>query len=866
MLYIEQAASEREPGLMSIRSRALSRGSLAGESELVRLRRAVTRLEGAEKLQRALFAIADVAGSDLDMSEMLRRLHQIVGDLMYAENLYIALYDADTDTINFIHFVDVACVPGPSLNTPLPLASIERGLTWYLVREGRPLRGDHATMQRQVSGPLHVRGVDSKDFLGVPMLDGNDARGALVVQSYDQPNRFSASDQALLSFVASHVLTALQRKQAHQELERAVSARTAELAEANRILIGEVSERQRGERLQRALYRIAELASGSGSMNDFFRDVHAIVGDLINARNFYIALPSDDGSELQFPYYVDKHEASRPPRALGNGLTEHVLRTGKPLLGRKEEVEDLMAEGVLQAQGPSSLFWLGAPLLCAGKALGVVAVQSYSPKVRYTERDMELLVFVSYQIANSLERRRASESLRVANAELEHRVAERTQELRKQIAVRERIEARLKHEVMHDALTGLPNRQYLLDRLHRLLARFRREPSRQFAVLFMDVDRFKLINDSVGHHAGDEVLKEVARRLSAQLREPDVIARLGGDEFAVLLEDVPSAEGVARRADRLLQAMDAPMMISGKRLFVSSSIGIALCERTDATAEDLLRNADAAMYRAKAKGRQRFELFDERQHHDALRVLDLQNELRVGIAEQQFEPYFQPIVSLADHTVLGYEALMRWQHPEHGLLTPSSFLKVAEDADSIESMDWQVYEQACAALARYSGFDGFLALNVAPRHFRQPEFGIRLLELISRRGLRPEQICLEITEGSLIEDPERTGRLLRHLRDAGVGLALDDFGTGYSSLGYLHRFPLTTLKVDRSFVAGLDDPSDSASAAVVRTVLALAGSLGLTVVAEGIETQAQRQVLADMGCGLGQGFLLGRPGALPTGR
>jgi diguanylate cyclase (GGDEF)-like protein len=475
---------------------------------------------------------------------------------------------------------------------------------------------------------------------------------------------------------------------------------------------------------------------------------------------------------------------------------------------------------------------------------------------------MELLVFVSYQIASSLERRRAGESLRIANAELEHRVAERTRELSEEIAVRERVEARLKHEVRHDALTGLPNRQYLLDRLKRLLARFRRNSSRGFAVLLIDVDRFKLINDSVGHHAGDEVLKEVAARLSQQLREPDIMARLGGDEFALLLEDIADVDEVVRIARRLLRTMEEPTMVGGRRLHVSLSIGVALCDSPRATAEDLLRNADTAMYRAKANGRQRFELFDERLQDDALRVLDLENDLRVAIAEQQFEPHFQPIVALGDDSVLGFEALMRWHHPQRGLLAPDAFLKVAEDSGNVEAMDWQIYAAACAEMARHKAFQGFLSLNVSPRHFRQAGFGLRLLDMAQENGLAPHRLCVEITEGTLIEDPERTGLLLRQLRDAGVALALDDFGTGYSSLGYLHRFPLTMLKIDRSFVAGLDDGAESASAVVARAVVALAGSLGLSVVAEGIETPAQRNALVEMGCELGQGYLLGRPGPL----
>ena len=861
---------------------------------LDRLREAVHQLAQAERLQRALFATADLAGADLSMRAMLEQLHAIVGTLMYARNLFMALHDPDADTLEFIYFVDEASVDIPTLDVPIPMADMHQSLTWHLVRGGKTLRGSMQALAQQMDGQLKALGAHASDWLGVPLRDGVQVRGVLVVQSYDQPGRYGRDDQELLEFVASHVLTALQRKQARQDLERAVTVGTAELARINQALHAEVARRQRGERLQAALYRIAERANDLGPVEDFYRAVHHSVGELINARNFYIALLSDDGSELRFPYYVDEKQIGTKVRPLGKGLTEYVLHRGQPLLTSALEIERLAADGEIIKKGPSALSWVGVPLVCEGRTLGLVAVQSYQPDVTYTERDRDLLGFVSHQIASSLVRRRTTESLRLANAELEQRVAERTAELQEQIGVRRRVEEQLKHDALHDALTGLPNRSYLLERLDWLQTRLHRHPDQRFAVMFIDVDRFKLINDSMGHHAGDAVLREIGRRLSSVLRAPDMVARVGGDEFAVLVADAPAADPAVRIARRMLEVLDAPMLVEGKQLFASASIGISLCDRAQPTATDLLRNADTAMYRAKVNGRRRFELYDEHLHSDALRVLDLENALWVAVKERQFEPYFQPIVSLLDGRVLGYEALARWHHPTQGLLAPGAFVHVAEDSGSMEAIDWQIFEQACTAMAQMTDFAGYLSVNVAPRHFRNPMFCDRMLQLLADTGLPPQRLCLEITEGALIEDPEHTSTVLHALRSHGMALALDDFGTGYSSLGYLHRLPLVTLKIDRSFVEPLggnrtsdgvegdhtesrdtsSNPSGAASstgapanpsAAVVRAVLALAGSLGLNVVAEGIETPEQQRVLMELGCMQGQGYLFGRPAPLrPT--
>ncbi|MBW3551821.1 MAG: diguanylate cyclase, partial [Proteobacteria bacterium] len=586
------------------------------------------------------------------------------------------------------------------------------------------LMGPPERLREQVQGPLRLHGAADLDWLGVPMIRDGQVIGTVVVQSYLHADCFSDMDRALLIFVGEHILTALERKQGQEQLERHVAERTRQLAEANAILQTEVRERERSEKIQSILYRIAALANLDDDSGRFYEQVHTAVGELINAENFYIALLAEDRRHLHFPYSVDAVDKTRPTRELGRGVSEYVIRSGRPLLADRATTERLIDQGELDPaldRGPLARHWLGVPLLVGEQVMGMVAVQSHDESVSYDERDAELLTFVSHQIANSLQRRNAAAALLRLNNELEQRVQARTQELREQIAVREQVEAQLKHQVMHDPLTGLPNRLYLRDRLDRALAGLRRRPERRFALLYLDIDRFKLFNDSLGHLAGDEVLREVARRLGECIREPDVVARLSGDEFALLLEDAPVPQTACKVAQRIQEALQQPMRIAGRELQTSASIGIAIGGEGYESIDQLLHDADVALYRAKSAGRQRFVLFEDSLQKAAMDVLELERELRVALAEGQFQPYFQPLVRLADRSVVGYEALIRWHHPQRGLLLPGDFLGVAEDSGLIEAIDWQMYQLACEAGGALVRNGGFITLNIVIRCLLEAE-------------------------------------------------------------------------------------------------------------------------------------------------
>ncbi|GAB3749509.1 EAL domain-containing protein [Lysobacter olei] len=829
---------------------------MRAEVELAAARRAAGRMEKAAKLQSAFYLIADLASSELDMPEMLRRIHTVVAGLMYAENFYISLYDPERDSVRFVYFADGADPRPIRADEEFPASAMGDSLTMAVIRSGRTAMGPSRQLREKMGlGGAGEHGPDSVDWLGVPMIAEGQVRGAVVVQSYDANNRYTQDDSALLAFVAQHILTALQRKQAHEELERRVEERTHALTE-------EVRERERGEQLQAALFRIADLASSELDMNEMLGRIHGVVGSLMYARNFLIALHDAQRDTLRFIYHADEKDPGLvdtdvevPAEQMDNTITLGLIRHGKSVMGPPEQVSAQLGipEGVFVGALAEDL--LGVPMVAEGVVRGAILVQSYDPSVSFDRDDRALLAFVAQHILTALDRKQAQ-------AELESRVERRTRELasvvgelREQIRERERVEQQLMHETLHDSLTGLPNRSFLYDALERAMARRSRNPNHSFAVLFLDLDRFKIINDSVGHHAGDEMLKQAGARLAACVRPSDVVARLGGDEFAMLLEEVNLPEEACHLAQRVIDALGKPMHIDGKELFTSASIGIALGNERYLRAEEMLRDADVAMYRAKAHGRQRFEIFDEQLHGEALQLLELESDLRRAVRRSEFIPYFQPIVRLKDRHVVGYEALLRWRHPRRGVLAPGEFLEAAEESGSVEQIDWQMFEKTCRMVRAQREDMGYVTINVSPRHFRSPALADQVLDMLDAHDLPHERIRLEVTEGALLDNPEQVQTTLEVLREAGVVAALDDFGTGYSSLSYLHRFPLHALKIDRSFVAALRRDEQAGSEAVVRAVLAMAGTLGMDVIAEGIETREQCDYLMEMGCQLGQGYL-----------
>ncbi|HEX4734340.1 MAG TPA: EAL domain-containing protein [Thermoleophilaceae bacterium] len=417
----------------------------------------------------------------------------------------------------------------------------------------------------------------------------------------------------------------------------------------------------------------------------------------------------------------------------------------------------------------------------------------------------------------------------------------------------------LAHRVLHDPLTDLPNRTLFLDRLAQALARLQRHEA-AIAVLFIDLDNFKVVNDSLGHNAGDKLLVELGGRLRDAIRPSDTIARFGGDEFVVLCEDIREARDAVCVGERIVEAASTPFTLESREMFVSASVGVALALDAGATPETLLRDADAAMYRAKERGRGRVEVFDEEMRTRIMERLDLENGLRRALQRGEFVVYYQPEVSATQGRMVAVEALVRWDHPERGLLSPSEFVPIAEETGLIVPIGEWVLNEACRQIAawRKDGADIDVAVNVSARQLVQPEIVDVVRGALERSGLPAEALCLEITESAIMRDPEAALATLTLVKELGVKVALDDFGVGFSSLAQLKEMlPLHALKVDRSFISGIAD--DDRNSAIVAAVVMMATTLGLTAIAEGVETEAQALQARALGCDVSQGFFFTAP-------
>ena len=456
--------------------------------------------------------------------------------------------------------------------------------------------------------------------------------------------------------------------------------------------------------------------------------------------------------------------------------------------------------------------------------------------------------FISKPIESEevLARTKTHLTLRAVEKELERRLLQKEQEV--------------VYLSYHDAVTGLPNRLFLLNRLEIALDVTTR-PHSPIALLLLDIDQFKVINDSLGHEAGDALLIAVAQRLQQTVRRgEEFIARLGGDEFVILLKEFAGVAEVARRAKELLYSLQEPLILNSHTVRVTASIGISIFPEDGSGANMLLRNADLAMYRAKGEGRNTYRFFDQAMNRQAMKRLELESHLRQAIVNQEFVLYFQPKVTLSDRMVVGAEALIRWQHPQQGLISPMDFIPLAEETGLIIPIGAWVLREACIQTQRWqeAGFTQFtIAVNLSARQFFQQDLVEQIEGVLRDTGLAPSALEIELTESIVMANPENAIILLRHFRDLGIRVSVDDFGTGYSSLSYLKKLPITCLKIDRSFISDL--ATDSDDAAIVQTIIALARVLRLEVVAEGIDAEAQVVRLNEYDCTMGQGYLFARP-------
>jgi diguanylate cyclase (GGDEF)-like protein/PAS domain S-box-containing protein len=956
--------------------------------------RDITDAAKADKLQSALFRIAQLSRESESLDAFYAAVHGVVGELMSAKNFYIAQYDAATHRLSFPYFVDEFDQRVESLDPG-------HGLTAYLLRTGQPLLATPEEFERLArAGEVETIGTPSIDWLGAPLRSGETTWGAIVAQSYDVGTRYTERDKEVLVFVAQHVASAIEHKQREEAL-RASERLYRQMFENNRavkLLIdpytgalvdvnmaacdyygytreellsmhvwdinvrGEEQVRQQlgrassGERTyfqfrhMRASGEIRDVEVHTGPIEIGSRELlFSIVHDITERKRAEQALQqSEEKYRVIFDYApVGIYQSTRDGRFVTANLTlarmlgydsvdelltknlerdiyldlkqrEELIRRFEPFAyannvelqwRRKDGTTiwvQLNAHGIRSSHG--TLFFEGfvydvterkrAEEMLRKQSTAITAsmdgIGILDERLEFTYVNDSLARLFGYPDHNVLIGRslcdlyEPQEQVRFITS-IVPMVEERgrwrgeatglrrdgvnfPQEISltaiggggmvcvvRDITERTYAEEQIKHLAYHDALTNLPNRLLFKDRLTVALSHAHREGAR-LAVLFLDLDRFKIINDSLGHNIGDQLLQAVAARIQSCVRDSDTVARLGGDEFTVLLPRLHRAEDAAPIAAKIIEAVRYPFHIEGREFFTTTSIGISLFPEDGTDAESLIKNADTAMYQAKEVGRDNYQLFNAVVNANALQRIALEHGLRRSMASDELAVHYQPIIDLRDGRITGMEALLRWTHPQLGVIPPATFIPLAEATGLMIPIGTWALREACRQARAWhdAGHPELsLAVNLSVTQLQQSDLVDRVRTILAETGLPAQSLELEITESSAMQSPETSIRTLYDLKKLGIRISLDDFGTGHSSLSYLKRFPIDTLKIDQSFVR--DITTDPDTAAIVTAIIAMAHSLRLKVIAEGVEQHDQANFLRHHGCDQMQGYLITPP-------
>jgi diguanylate cyclase (GGDEF)-like protein len=844
--------------------------SLEELRELVpQLQRITKKYKHSESIQKSLFDISELASSINELSSLYPAIHDIIGDLMPAQNFFVAFYEEEKKIIDFVYFVDEF---DEQVVSQVSADDLKNSLTGYILRTGQHLFLTQETYQQQLAD-ISVKdlGAAPVDWIGIPLKRGSQVIGAMVVQSYDESIRYNREDLEILLFVSQHIVNSVDRVKSRELTEKTIRQRTKQLRQMNEELQEEISERQKIESLQQALFEISELsASVEGDMHDFYAAIHDTLSRLIGAPNCYVAMISNDKKTLNFPYYKDEVHSKIEPRPMSLGLTEYVIRHGSAELIDGSKVQQLIESNELTVIMAESKYqemdsWIGSPLIIDGEICGVIAVQSYSKEKQYNFKDLEFLRFVSHHIAVALSRKQSSDAIKAYNQKLAEEVKERTEELnstnlflQKQIEERLQAQQQLEHDAQHDSLTGLANRVLFNSRLELALASKQRYVESNFAVIFIDLDRFKQINDSLGHMAGDLFLKEVSVRISSCIRGHDLLARLGGDEFVVLFDNYESPNDVEEISARIISSIAKPFNIENKDMYSGASIGIAYIESGYQTADEVLRDADAAMYQAKSLGRGRYIVFDKTMRDKLLEELEIESEFRKILQAEAFESYSQPIINLSTQEQIYQECYVRWEHSSIGKIKRDQYWQIAEQCGLTVEMDKFMLTKACEILKGWqlneADADKQIAINLSIHHLTQTSLAKQLIEQVKNAGVDPKKLVIEFDENALNRRSQFFLPAIKILKRAGITLVLDNFGSGLASLSYLYSYPFDYVKIDHYFVKTL--PRSERNLKLIQSVLSISGHLKFKLIASGINTQEQYQALLDAGCEFGQGKFL----------
>lgn len=818
------------------------------------------RYQQAHISQGALLKLSELASTISDMRDFYPAIHKMVAEILHAENLYVVFYDSDSQQFSLQYFSDEK---DQQMIADVPSSAFSSGLTGFVARTAQPLLCDAEQFEQLVKeGHIQAQGSPCAHWLGIPLCRGDRVIGVMAIQSYNAQQLYTDADLALFSSIGNHTVTALDRVKSRELLEDTVRQRTRQLEVINQSLQREIKERTSAEQLQAALYRISELTASSRDMQSFYRAVHKVLSGLMHADNCYIALLDQNKSILTFPFYLDQYSPPARERPLGKGFTEYVIRCADARLINEQQAMKLVESGEIKRgmADPSrparhSTSWLGAPLLIDQQVIGVIALQSYDKSYSYSDTELNILRFVSQHIAVAIQRKLTTEQQKRHQEELERKVFESTRELRQtnlflrlQVEERKKAEQKLFFEANHDALTSLANRQMFLQQLKHHYALYKRQPQQGIALLFIDLDRFKQINDSQGHHIGDAFLIEVSKRLQSTVREHDLVARLGGDEFVVLLTSLPQETDAEEVADRIINCIRQPFFLQGQQVHSGASIGIAYFCQNHSQAEGILRDADAAMYQAKSMGRNRFVIFNETMRERMLQALTMEQVMTEALEQQQFNAVFEPVLCGQARNLLGYEVHTQWEHPQLG--AQHDFAQFAADAGLMPQIEQLVLQQACRQLSVSDLCSGLLTVKLSTAHLTKPDLFDWLKQQIANLE-HPQRLCLAFTERELLQAGNAVTLQLQHLRKQDVRLAIHQFAAETAPMGLLIQQLFDFVKLAPSFCRQLVRSEQQRQLLQMLQTLAL--SYKFRLLADGVDSAELLNLLLAEGCCFMQG-------------
>ncbi|NDV26408.1 EAL domain-containing protein [Desulfovibrio sp. JC010] len=845
--------------------------------------RDISARKQTENINEILYKISSALNSAADTPIFIKEVHESLKPFIDAENFFLALFDEEEMVLNFPYYADEKDFISPTETMPVVEG---KSLSVEVIKAGHPLLLDEHDFEDQRTNKINHIGSPAKSWLGVPLKFGDKIMGVMAIQSYEQAGVYTSQDIDLMVAISEQLAAALLRRQAETALLES-------------------------EKKFRSIFENATVAIFQSSASGKLTVANPALARIMGYDNVDEMLTENDRAS-RFIYDRGGRQKFLKRLLLDGSVNGMLLRVNH----RNGE------EKWVTINARTSYDKHGKPILYTGTAFdSTLEIVAERKIFRHKSRFMQLFESSPQAIAltdskgNVVDTNRAftnlfgystdevgpcCENLSPSNSgKIKANVKKildgetyRTEDMRRHkngrlipvsilgypfmyndeisgtfiiyddISQRKEYERRLSYQSLHDSLTGLPNRTFFLERLEEALDISRNIPERTFAVLMLDIDMFKRINDSLGHQAGDELLIKVGKRIKDCLRPADTVARMGGDEFAVLIDDFTTPQQVIQIIRNIRNEIRKPVNISAREVVISSSIGIVFKTSTYEHPEHIVRDADISMYKAKEQGVNKFKVFNKTMHEKALQSLLIETEIRQGIPEREFFPYFQPVYSMQNRNLAGFEALVRWNHPERGFLTPDQIIPVAEETGLIVELDRVILFDACRAMAAWiknfpNTEDLFLTVNLSPSQLSKPDLAEAIQTIINETAIPTDCLKLEITESAIMERNAASSLNLRKIGEMGIRLAVDDFGTGYSSLAQLQRFPASTVKIDRSFVSHM--AGDHESLEIVRAVNALGHSLSMDVIAEGVETRQQLILLNDIGCDYVQGFYFDKP-------